>query len=300
MSAGPVAHTIKARSGHHLAARVWESAPPARAVVLIAHGHGEHGGSYDEFARVVGAALPIAIVASDFRGHGRSTGKRGVLSRYDDLLDDLDEWLSWIKHEWPGLPVFVFGHSNGALATIRLVETRRPELAGLILSNPSLRLIAEAPLWKLLAGRVLLHLAPWVTFDTGISQDQLTQAADKAAQIDADPLRHQWISPPTFFGMVANGPRAIAEAERITLPTCLILSGADRVADPAAGRAFFDHLAALDKTLLFYETMRHEPIHDVNRATVFAAIMTWLADRIESPDPRKTRDRYDGCGNLDA
>ena len=86
---------------------------------------------------------------------------------------------------------------------------------GLILSNPSLRLIAEAPPWKRLAGQVLLRVAPWVTLQTGIDYDQLTQAPDEIALLDADPLRHHRISPPTYFGMLRHGPLAIAEAGRI-------------------------------------------------------------------------------------
>ena len=277
----PTSQSLTTRDGYRLQAQFWSVEAP-RAVLLIAHGHGEHSGCYDEFARAVTAALPVAILAFDFRGHGLSAGRRGVIRHYSDLLDDLGAWIA-ARQDPPELPRFVLGHSNGGLAAIRLVETRQPPLAGLILSNPSLRLIAEAPLWKRLIGQVLLRLAPWVTLETGITDDQLTQAEDEAAFLDANPLRHHRISPRTYFGMLAEGPRAIAEADRITIPTCLILGGADPVADPAAGRRFFERLGAADRTLRVFETMRHEPIHEKDRAEVFAAIIGWLAGRIDAP-----------------
>ena len=277
----PTSQTLTTRDGYRLQAQFWSVESP-RAVLIVAHGHGEHSGCYAEFARAVTAALPIAILAFDFRGHGQSAGRRGVIRRYSDLLDDLDAWIAK-RQDPPDLPRFVLGHSNGGLAAIRLVETRQPPLAGLILSNPSLRLIAEAPLWKRLIGQVLLRLAPWITLETGITDDQLTQAEEEAARLDADPVRHHRISPPTYFGMLAEGPRAIAEADRITIPTFLILGGADPVADPTAGRRFFARLGAADQTLQVYEAMRHEPIHEVDRAEVFAAIINWLADRIDVP-----------------
>ena len=274
----PTTETLTTADGHRLHAKRWRVAAP-RAVLLIAHGHGEHSGCYDDFARAVAPALGIDILAFDFRGHGRSDGRRGVIRRYSDLLDDLDAWLT-AGEDPPGLPRFVLGHSNGGLAAIRLVETRQTRLAGLILSNPSLRLIAEAPTWKLLLGRILARVAPWITLKTGISYDQLTQAEDEAAELDNDPLRHHRISPPTYFGMLANGPLAIAEAGRITTPTYLILGGADPIADPAAGRRFFANLGSADQTLRVYETMRHEPIHELDRVAVIAALVDWLGDRL--------------------
>ena len=270
--------TLTTRDGHRLHAQLWGVEAP-RAVLVIAHGHGEHSGCYAEFARSVTSQLAIDILAFDFRGHGRSDGRRGVIRQYADLLDDLGEWLDAVQ-DHPDLPRFVLGHSNGGLAAIRLLETRHSDLAGLILSNPSLRLLAEAPAWKLLVGRILERVAPWVTLQTGISYDQLTQAEDEAAQLDNDPLRHHRISPPTYFGMLANGPLAIAEADRISTPTYLILGGADPIADPDAGRRFFANLGATDKTLQVYEAMRHEPIHEVDRASVITAIVAWLGDRL--------------------
>lgn len=278
---GPVDLEIRPDRGPRLAGRLWPVEAP-RATLLIAHGHGEHGGSYADFARAVGPAAGVDVLAADFRGHGRSDGRRGVIRRYDDLLDDLDAWLDRLGREHPGRPVFLLGHSNGGLAAIRLLETRpavRLRVAGLILSNPSLRLIANAPLWKRAAGQILLRVAPWVTFDTGIDEHQLTGAADAGAAIADDPLRHQRISAPTYFGMVAHGPLAIADAGRLGVPTLLILGGADPIADPAAGRAFFDRLGAADRTLRVFDAMRHEPIHEVDHAEVFAAIVDWLDAR---------------------
>ena len=114
----PSALAISPRAGLRLAARLW-STPAPRGIVVIAHGHGEHGGCYAEFARAVGSTLPVDVLAFDFRGHGLSTGRRGVIGRYDDLLDDLEAWIGWAGRERRGLPVVVLGHSNGGLAAIR-------------------------------------------------------------------------------------------------------------------------------------------------------------------------------------
>ena len=283
--AAPIALALDSTDGRHrLAARLWPSVAP-RAVLVIAHGHGEHGGCYAGLTRAINPDLAIDVLAFDFRGHGLSTGRRGVIRSYQNLLDDLAVWLDWASQHRPGVPVFLFGHSNGGLVAIRMVETRRPRLAGLILSNPSLRLIAAAPFWKRAAGQVLLRVAPWVTLRTGIDGDQLTRAVEKAALIDADPLRHHRISPPTYFGMRSQGPLAITEAARVAIPTLLILGGADPITAAAAGRLFFDQLTVEDKTLLFFPPMKHEPLHEVGREQVIAGIERWLGERIERVQP---------------
>ena len=51
-----------------------------KAVVVIAHGAGEHGGRYRHVVeRIVPAGYPV--YAHDHRGHGRSQGRRAVIDR---------------------------------------------------------------------------------------------------------------------------------------------------------------------------------------------------------------------------
>ena len=277
--------TLGPPDGKSLSARLWSGAP-ARAILVVAHGHGEHGGSYTELAQaIIAAKIGVDVLAFDFRGHGLSSGRRGVIGRYEDLLDDLETALEGAARLRDSKPVFLLGHSNGALAAIRLMETRQPRVAGLILTNPSLRLIADAPFWKRLAGRALLRVAPWVTLETGIEGDQLTKAADRVAVIDNDPLRHHRISPPTYFGMLKHGPLAIEQANQVRTPTLLILGAADPITAPEAGREFFGRVAAADKTLLNFAAMKHEPLHEVARDEVIAAITRWLDERIAPLEP---------------
>jgi len=273
---------LTAADGAPLVARHW-TGPDPRGVLVVAHGFGEHGGSYRHVAEALARSPGLDVLAFDFRGHGRSGGRRGVVRRHADLSLDLDAALDRASVERPGLPRFLLGHSNGGLVAIRAVIGRDAGLAGLVLSNPSLRLTADAPAWKLRLGRWLDRFAPWVTLDAGLSDAQLTQDPEILAAIVADPLRHNRISPPLFFGMDATGPLALAGAGEIRLPTLLILGGSDRITDPAAGRLFFDRLASVDKTLRTYPGMRHEPLNEVGREAVIAEIGRWIGARLAGP-----------------
>jgi alpha-beta hydrolase superfamily lysophospholipase len=266
--------------GTALKGRFWTSDQP-RAVLMIAHGLGEHGGSYHQLADDLVPSLSIDILGVDFRGSGRSAGKRGVVRTYADLSTDLAAASDWVARERPGLPRFLLGHSNGGLVSLRTILDRDLGLTGLIVSNPSLRLLARVPVWKRLVGEFLLRVAPGITLETGLSNEQLTHDTKVMAQISDDPLRHSRISPPLFFGMTAAGPIVLARAGEIHTPTLLILGGSDTIIDPAFGRLFFEKLGSIDKTLKVYPEMRHEPLNEVGRDRVVTDLAKWIEDRLK-------------------
>jgi alpha-beta hydrolase superfamily lysophospholipase len=274
--------------GTHLQGRYW-SHPNPRGVLLISHGMGEHGGSYRRTAESLVEALEIDVLAFDYRGSGRSSGKRGFVRHYADLTLDLAASNRWAANERPDLPRFLLGHSNGGLVAIRTVLHHNLGIAGLILSNPSIRVAAHAPAWKVFLAEILLRIAPRTTMRTGLSNDQLTHDPEVMAEIQADPLRHGRISAPMYFGMVSTGKMARDRSAEIRIPTLMIIGGSDPIIDPESGRRFFEGLGAEDKTLKFYPEMRHEPLNEVGREVVLADIANWLEPRLKPRDEAGSR-----------
>src|SRR6266446_264708 len=79
--------TLTAPDGTLLVYDMYEADTP-RAAVLVLHGWGDHAGRW----RDVGERLRAAGYSSyllELRGHGRSGGRRGHLSRFSQLLGDL-------------------------------------------------------------------------------------------------------------------------------------------------------------------------------------------------------------------
>ncbi len=275
---------LTAADGHPLLAWFWPH-PRPRAVMVVAHGFGEHGGCYRHLAEAFGPELDLEILALDFRGHGRSPGRRGVVRRYSDLSADLLAALAWTSGHRPGLPLFVLGHSNGGQVALRMVLDGQAAIAGMIVSNPVLRLATRVPRHKLWIGSVLRRYAPGVTLKSEIIPQRLTSDPVMQASYGLDVLRHDRISPPLFFGMVEGGRLIIARASEIQTPILMILGGADPVVDPEQSRAFFDRLGSPDKTLLLYPHMLHEPLNELRRDDVIADVAAWLATRIGPSSP---------------
>ena len=155
--------TIQSSDGTELQARYFPGTAP-RGVLIIAHGLGEHAGCYDELARTLTETNGLMDVLSfDFRGHGHSPGRRGVIGRYDQFVTDLGAAIDWAGKQRPGLPKFVLGHSNGGQVALHAALRNHPKIDGLILSNPSLRISARVPRHKYVAGLFLRKFAPGVT-----------------------------------------------------------------------------------------------------------------------------------------
>jgi alpha-beta hydrolase superfamily lysophospholipase len=271
--------------GLPLHARFWPGTSP-RGILVLAHGLGEHGGCYDRTAEEL-AAVPglVDVLAVDFRGHGRSPGRRGFVRRYEDLIGDLRAGLAWAAGRWPGGPRFLLGHSNGGQVALRAVLEGGADLGldGLVLSNPSLKLVLDVPRPKLWLGRVLRLVAPGVTLGGNLPSEMLSRDPDFDVRRRDDALRHSRVNPALFFGMVEGGPLVAARASEIRLPVLMILGGADPVVDHRASLALFERLGSPDKTLRIYPEAVHEPFNDLGRERVVADLADWLGARLEGP-----------------
>jgi alpha-beta hydrolase superfamily lysophospholipase len=270
---------VRSADGLALKGRWWRRTAP-RAVLVISHGYGEHGGAYRRVAETVADRSDIDVIAVDFRGHGRSPGRRGMVRTYNELINDLTSSIEWISDRVPGVNLFVLGHSNGGQVALRMVLQSPGKLAGLVLSNPVLRVSVRVPPAKLKLARFLARHAPWVTLKGNLDSATLTRDREIQQEHRSDPLRHSRMSAPLFFGMVEGGAMLMERAGEIQTPVLMLLGGQDTVTDPAVARAFFDRIGTADKTLSIYPRMLHEPLNEIGRQQVADDVLRWLEPRL--------------------
>ena len=97
-------------SGKQLWGKIKRDPKTSRAVVVLAHGLGEHIQRYEHVANAFDAR-DLALMGFDQQGHGKSGGKRGVIAGDDSLLLDLENIVQYAKQLAPDKPVFLYGHS---------------------------------------------------------------------------------------------------------------------------------------------------------------------------------------------
>ena len=71
-----------------LFAQAWTPDGGIKAVLALVHGMGEHGGRYQNVARILNRK-GYALNGLDLRGHGQTGGPRGHLS-YEEASNDVD------------------------------------------------------------------------------------------------------------------------------------------------------------------------------------------------------------------
>jgi alpha-beta hydrolase superfamily lysophospholipase len=264
---------VVSTDGTWLQWRAWE-ADAARGVLLVVHGLGEHSGRYE---RLAAAMVPNgwSCWAVDLRGMGGSDGQRGHVERWSDWIDDVRQFAVVVARETGGVEVVPVGHSFGGVVVTTAVLAGAIRPRRFVLSNPAFRLRARVPLWKLLAGRMANRVVPDLTMASGV--DPVTLARDPAvpAAYRADPLVHDRISARLFREWEAAAGDALRRAPELQVPFLLLVSGDDRLVDPA-GSFELDRAAACGHTLRHYPEARHEPFNDLDADAVYRDLTGWL------------------------
>ena len=117
------------RQGLKFYSKGWEPDKKPKAVVALLHGLGEHIGRYAHVGEAFSNA-GYAVMGFDLRGHGKSGGLRGHLPSVEAYMRDIDLLLEHVRARYPGLPVFLYGHSLGAILALTYGLRRKPDLKG--------------------------------------------------------------------------------------------------------------------------------------------------------------------------
>ena len=259
----------------------WEryQPPGARATVAVLHGGGDHLGRYPGItAALVRAGFAVALL--DFRGHGRSGGRRWHVDRFEDYLGDVDVFMDRIRADAAESRLFLVGHSQGGLiAALWGLDPRRP-LAGVVLSSPYLKLAIEPPRVKVAMGLFLGRFVPWLPIAAGLDYAALTGDPEMQRWTAADPLYGTRTTPRWFTESTRAQQEALHRAGEFRHPLLTLLGGGDTIADPAAGQAFHAAAASPDKHLQVYPGFRHELYNEVGRDRPITDTVSWISARV--------------------
>lgn len=263
--------------------RQWVLSATPRARLLIVHGYAEHCGRYDTLASALNAA-GIAVYSYDQRGHGKSPGKRGRVSDFSELANDLAAQVDAVAEQAEGAPLFLLGHSMGGLVAVKYLAAREHAVAGCIISSPLLAIPDNVPAWKLRLSGVLGNFAPWLPVDR-VDSGSISRDPAAVRAYAADPLvYHGSIRAQTGAQLVAAIRATALLASRITCPLLVLHGTADRLAPFAGGQRLYEAASSPDKECYWDEGGYHELLNDTHRDEALRALMDWLDRHIpDSP-----------------
>lgn len=269
--------TFQATDGTELLYRWWRPEGEVRAVVVVAHGLGEHSGRYEHVGQRL-ADGGCAVYALDHRGHGQSQGRRGHVDRFQAYLDDLDVFFEVIEgQESPELPRFLLGHSLGGLIALAYALREPRRLAGVITSSAALQLAVDVPWYKALPGRLLSRLWPSFTMGNEVDPALLSHDEEVVRAYVEDPLVHDRISARAFTEMVRAMADTLRRAPSLAVPALIMHADDDRLVSPEGSKRFYEGMTLEDRQLTLYGGYFHELFNETDRDAVFREVEAWLS-----------------------
>jgi alpha-beta hydrolase superfamily lysophospholipase/SAM-dependent methyltransferase len=279
----PTEHTLTLRDGADLFYRAWLPQQRAeKALVLFHRGH-EHSGRWQETVEALN--LPDwAVFAWDQRGHGRSAGERGDAPDIATVAADADEFVRHLSKTY-GVPVenmVVLAHSVGAVIATAWVHDFAPPIRGMILATPAFRVKLYIPLAIPMLRLKEKLLGPG-TVKSYVKATMLTHDGEEAEKYRADPLIFRQISVRMLLALYDTSTRLLADAGAITVPTLMLVSGADWVVKQSAQRTFFDRLSSPHKRIEELPGFYHAVFHETDRALAVAKVRDFAAELFAKP-----------------
>ena len=248
-----------------------------KAVLILVHGLGEHIQRYADWADMF-RKEGIGFAGVDLPGHGRSDGRRGDIKSYIYLDEMTDILLNSCKRTFPGIPVFIYGHSLGGGIVLDYLIRRNPDIKGAIVTSPWLRLSFEPSRNKLLLAKVMKNIIPGLIQPSGLIVSHISHDENVVGKYKTDPLVHGKISVGLFYAAMSAAKYSLTHASELKIPTLILHGSDDMITSPEGSRKFAGDNSLVD--LKIWEGGYHELHNETFKDEVFAYILSWINKRL--------------------
>ncbi|KAJ7935217.1 lysophospholipase [Mycena leptocephala] len=243
-------------------------APPSesKAVLVFIHGFAEHVGRYTE-AHPQFAARGINVFTFDQRGFGNTAldaENKSKSSSYgktsgEHQMNDVKWAIDHARKEFPGLPVFLSGHSMGGGEVLNYpVRRDAGVLSGVIACSPLVHQTKPASKLARALGGLASNFLPYLVIPAGLDYNDLSHDAEYNQMCRTDPLAKLQGTLRGISDMLNWGEELLRVNYNKwpkTLPILFITSH-------DAVKQFHDKIVSDDKNMIVYPDGFHELVHE--------------------------------------
>lgn len=278
--------TFATWDGEQLFYRHWPARGDSRGALVLLHRGHEHSGRVAHLADEL--SMPQwDVFAWDARGNGRSPGARGDAPGFHALVRDLDRFVAWIG-DHHGIAVeetAMVAQSVGAVIAATWVHDFAPKLRALVLASPAFKVKLYAPL-AIPSLSLMQKLRGNFFVNSYVKPQWLTHDVERISSYRDDPLITRPISVRVLLELRAAADRVVADANAITVPTQLLVSGSDFVVHRAPQDRFFERLGSHIKQRHLLPGFFHDTLGERDRAPAIASVREFLVDRFDAAPSR--------------
>jgi alpha-beta hydrolase superfamily lysophospholipase len=253
----------------------WLPEGESRAVLLIVHGLAEHSGRY---MNVVNYFVPLgyAVYGVDHVGHGKSSGTRVYVERFEDYTDTLKTYFDMVRRWQADKPICLVGHSMGGLIGAVYLLSHQAELTGAVLSGPAVKIHGTVSPAAICVGNVISVLMPKLGL-IGLEAEGVSRDPGVVRAYVSDPLVCRGKVTARLSAELVKAVRLVtAKATKITLPILIVQGGADKLVDPKGAQMLYDAVSSADKTIKIYDGFYHEVFNEPEHDRVLGDVKAWL------------------------
>lgn len=246
-----------------------------KGVICLVHGLGDHSGWFKALFDFF-VSNNFAILTFDLRGHGKSDGKRGHITSYEVLIKDIDLLLNIAKKNFKGIPLFLYGHSFGGNQVLNYVLRYHPDINGIIVSAPWLRLYSNPSKVKLYFTFLMSKIKPSFIVKNVVEGSNLSHNPDIAINQKKDPLVHNFVSASLFTNAYKAGEWAIDNASNIDIPLLLFHGDSDKITSHIASESFIKKAPSNLTTFKLWKGLYHSLHNEISNRDIFINILNWV------------------------
>jgi alpha-beta hydrolase superfamily lysophospholipase len=291
----------RASDGRRIMYRTWgPTQNELRAIVVGVPGWNGTAGDIEPLALYL-AQSGIRVYSTGVRGqHGDLTAAAQRTKGHTDngrfWERDFTEFVDWVQHRHPNIPLFLYGQSMGSLTAILVTSNgilsngARP--SGIILHSPAVAIMYASPLLRLFAAELRRFKPRGLLFSVGLipgDRPALTNNAkfDRFWALSEDRVRpgFTW----SFFDETLKlGVRARKAVSQLDVPVIVLTGEKDPIGTAGVGQRAFAHLMrripARAKERHRFKDGYHDLIYDSNRPQALRCVSDWLDRQLRAPE----------------
>lgn len=226
----------------------------------------EHSNSNSNVAKVL-SDRGYEVLGIDYRGHGKSEGKRGYFENMDIVLDDLKNFVKVTEDMYKDKTQnkFILGYSMGALYA-NLVSLKLPDhFNGLAMIAPPFVIDTKKYEVWLKIGNFLRNIIPslpllrikCIKYNIYFTYYYLVNITNKAISdyLQNDPLIYKGrLRIGTGLTLLESIKYSNENLEKVSTPFYILHGALDKESDPKGSTIFYEKTKIMDKTIILHDS----------------------------------------------
>jgi alpha-beta hydrolase superfamily lysophospholipase/SAM-dependent methyltransferase len=239
----------------------------------------------------------FAVFAWDARGQGRSPGERGFSPSLGTSVRDVQTFIEHIvtTYRIATEDIAVVAQSLGAVLVAAWAHDYAPNVRCMVLASPAFRVKLYVPFART-GLKIMYKLRGKFFVNSYVKSKFLTHDPERIKSFDSDPLIARPIAVNILLAVYETADRVVADARAITIPTQLLISGADFVVHHGPQHRFFERLGTAIKERHVLPGFYHDTLGEKDRSLAVEKARNFILARFAEPLNRPSLLASDSIG----